>query len=155
MLRDDLLTRLLAVALVVALAAVVSVAVAPDQTGRQFTEFYLLNESGVAANYPDSLSVGETGTVAVGISNRRQSPVTHAVVVTFADRSVAEYGRTLAARETHERPVSFRPERSGEFLLRAELHAGDEPGGDPEQTLRLHVTVHDGTPTPERAIEPR
>lgn len=65
---DKILTIILLIAIITALAATVYVIVTPKK-GEEFTEFYILGPSGKAADYPRDLSVGERGEVIVGVVN--------------------------------------------------------------------------------------
>lgn len=140
MLPDGVLTRTLAVAFVVSLLGVTYLAIAPNQSEERLDELYILNSSGVAANYPTSLTVGETGVVRLGVGNRRSGPETYRVSGRFGNRSVANYTLTVAGDETVERSVSFTPRTAGEFTLRFRLHR-DGPDADDPLTVRLLVTV--------------
>lgn len=140
MLDDSLLTRILLLALVLALLGVGYIAIAPNQSSEKLDELYLLNETGVAGGYPTSLTVGETGTVLVGVGNRRSTRARYRVEGRFANRSLTSYTVTLAGGETAERPVSFDADNAGEFTLRFDLYRPDG-AGEPALTVRLRVTV--------------
>lgn len=116
-------------------------AVNPSPSAAEVTELYLLNESGVAADYPDELDVGETGTVVVGVHNDRPAERTYTVVVRLGDRVVEEYRLALGARERDQRQVSFTPEREGETSLVVELYEGSTAAGEPGWRVRLPVEV--------------
>lgn len=121
--------------------AVGYVLLTPSLFGASVTELYVLDESGVAANYPDDLAVGETGTVIVGVSNDRSERRTYTVVVSLGDRTVRRYRVELDAREVDERPVSFTPEEPGRTELRVALHEGEVAEGAPGWTVTLPVDV--------------
>lgn len=148
MLRDGLVTRVLAVLLVAAALAVAALAVSPAQP-QPGTAFYLLNEDGVAADYPSSLSVGESATVRIGITNHRRAPRTFRVDATLGNRTVDGYRVEVGSGETVERNVSFTPQRTGQLRFRARLFEGGDD--TPTKTLRLWVTVEaadTGSPEP-------
>lgn len=126
---------------VVGLLAVGYVVATPSLFAASVTELYLLNESGVAADYPDNLTVDETGTVVVGVSNDRPEARTYTVVVTFGDRTVERYGLELGSREVHERSVSFTPAEPGRAELRVALYEGESTEGRPGWSVRLPVEV--------------
>jgi uncharacterized membrane protein len=56
----------------------------------RFTEFYLLGPSGIAAGYPTNLTLGEQGTVIVGITNREGEALMYLVHVWLNDTKIGE-----------------------------------------------------------------
>lgn len=138
--RKDLLVALWLLVGVGALG-VGYLAVNPSSSAADVTELYLLNESGVAADYPDELAVGETGTVVVGVHNDRPAERTYTVVVRLGDRVLEDYGLSLDARERDQRQVSFTPERDGGTSLVVELYEGRTTAGEPGWRVRLPVDV--------------
>lgn len=146
----DLARHALGVLLVAGVIAMVYVAATPSQSGTAYAEFYLLNEDGVAADYPTNVTVGENATVTVGVGNRRPAAARYAVVVTLDDRRLARYALTVPPDGTRERRVTFAVDDPGEYTLRAHLYRGEAVGGEPIQHLRLFVRVRPaaGTPTP-------
>lgn len=113
----------------------------PSLFGASVTEVYVLNESGVAANYPENLSVGETGTVIVGVSNDHSERRIYTVVVALGDRTVDRYAIELGAREADERRVSFTPEEPGRTEFRVAVYDGSTSRGDPGWTVGFPVNV--------------
>jgi len=85
------LGKLLAVALLVGVVVVGGVAVylflAP-KTGEKFTEFYLLGSNGQLADYPTNLTLGENGTVVLGVVNHEGENVTYKIVITLDNQTV-------------------------------------------------------------------
>lgn len=151
--RAALRRHALTLALVVGVVAMGYVAVTADETGTEYAEFYVLNESGVAADYPTNLTVGEEGTVVFGVGNRRPSATTYTVLVTLDGRRVAGYSVSVPPDGTHERAVTFTAREPGNRTLVASLHRGERATGTPLQTLHLFVTVHgreraSSSPTP-------
>ncbi|MFD1570491.1 DUF1616 domain-containing protein [Halorubrum laminariae] len=133
---DDQMDAALNVVLVLSiLVAVGSVgyAVAVPPQGEQFTEFYLLTESPdgdlVADNYPETMSVGETADLIVGIENNEYETTAYTVVVqlqevttagnntTVVDRTELDrFGTTVEHNETHHERHTLQPTRAGENL---------------------------------------
>lgn len=139
------LTAVFAVALVVALAGVVFVAVNPPATGSAHSELYLLNEQGVAADYPTNLTVGEEGTITVGVVNHERTTVEYNVVVRTQDRTIASRSLTLSDEESWQRPISYSFDESGTVRLRVLLSRGSDsnPETDTYRSTRLIVNVSD------------
>ena len=77
---DKGLTVALVASIVVAAGTVVYVLVSP-RPGERFTDFYLLNETGVAGNYPTRLNVSEPGTVIMGVENHEGTPLNYTIRV--------------------------------------------------------------------------
>lgn len=139
---SDILTVALAILLVLSLAGVVYVAVTPERAGQPFTEFGVLNGSDTAADYPTNLTVDETGTVRVTVTNHENREITYRVVADLGGRPVETYTVMLADGETDERAVSFTPSQAGETTLRLLLYReGRDPADEPYRTLRLEISV--------------
>lgn len=60
---------ILAVALVISMSGVIYIAMIPYEEPDPSTEFYILGPEGEASDYPDNLTVGESGELIVGIVN--------------------------------------------------------------------------------------
>ncbi len=84
--------------------------VANPKVGERFTEFYILGEGGMAADYPEELKLGEAGEVTIGIINREQETVTYTVRIAISDKVVTTLEpMTLENDEKSERLASFKP----------------------------------------------
>lgn len=141
--RAELLRHALGLLLVAGVLAMGYVAVTPNQAGTEYTEFYVLNGSGVAADYPTNLTVAEEGTVLLGVGNRRRSATTYTVRVTFGGQRIAQYTQSIPPGDTRERPVTVTAREAGDHRLVAYLYRGERTDGVPLQTVHLRVTVHD------------
>ncbi len=78
----ELLDKVLTIGLVIAIIGTVFIAVyafTVPKTGQRFTEFYILDENGMADQYPTSLNVTENGTVIIGVVNHEFANVTYTV----------------------------------------------------------------------------
>lgn len=145
--RDDFeraLTWLLAFALVVSIVGVAYVATTPQETnGRPYTEFYVLNSEGNASNYPTNLSVGETGSLIVGISNHEDEPVTYTVALTLENRLVATRTVDVAEKRTWRGRFSFAARSPGDKRLQIVLYRGQDVdvSSKPYRSLRLWISV--------------
>ena len=119
---DKALSVILALAIVAAFATVGYV-IAKPSVGQKFTEFYVLELEGKAADYPRKLVVGEEGRVTIGIINNEHEVVSYQVEVSidgFKNNEVE--GLSLEQEERWENEVSFTPQVAGdnqkvEFLL--------------------------------------
>lgn len=138
---SNLLRAALALTLVAGAVAMGYVAVTPSRSDESYSELYLLNERGVAADYPADLAVGDDATVVVGVGNRRPTAATYAVAVTLGDRAVTDYAVTVPPDETRERAVTFTASDSGTHVLRARLYRGPDATGEPLHTVRVTITA--------------
>lgn len=78
----SMLDRLLTVALVISIIVAVSVlvyALTVPRVGETFTEFYILDENGMAEDYPTSLNATENATVIIGVANHELANVSYTV----------------------------------------------------------------------------
>jgi uncharacterized membrane protein len=62
------ITVVLLIIIVSLISAIIYLSVTP-QPGDRFTEFYILNSQGKAADYPDRISAGEAATIILGVIN--------------------------------------------------------------------------------------
>ncbi len=76
------LDKVLTIALVISIITAVSVlvyALTVPRVGERFTEFYILDESGMAEDYPTSLNATENATVVIGVVNHEFANVSYTV----------------------------------------------------------------------------
>jgi len=144
-LPEDRLRRAVTVVLLVALvgsvAGVAYIAVNPPETTDPYTEFYILGPGGNASGYPTNLTVGETGTFIVGLTNHEHETTTYAVEARLDNRTVAERTPTVEDESTWESEISFTAETPGRYPLRLYLYKDGTVEGEPADFLRLWVTV--------------
>lgn len=117
---DKILSIILIITIIIALAMVIYVIVTPKR-GEEFTEFYILGTGGKAAEYPTSLSVGEIGEVLVGVVNHEYEDVSYLFRVEIDNRSIGEKRLQLAHNETLEFPFMFTAEGIGRKKLEFKL----------------------------------
>jgi uncharacterized membrane protein len=75
---DRILSLILLVAIVSAIGTTIFVIVVPKE-GEKFTEFYILGEKKMAADYPDRLNIGEKYPMYIGIGNHEYRNVSYSV----------------------------------------------------------------------------
>lgn len=139
------LTWALALALLAAIAGTVYLAVTPQETTDPYTEFYILGPGGNASGYPTNLTVGETGTVIVGITNHEHEVTTYTLVLALANETVERRTVEVADEATWEERVSFVPTEPGRQRLRFLLYKGTDPDlvDEPYRHLRLWLEVRE------------
>ena len=85
--RLDLIVWIvLACAIVISLAVIVSVATSPKPQ-QLFTEFYILGPERVAIGYPSHFRVGEENSLIIGVSNREGRPMAYSIEVYLSNRT--------------------------------------------------------------------
>jgi uncharacterized membrane protein len=138
---EGLVTKLLAVALGVAVLVVIGFAIAPIGTGDAYTEFYVLGQNGTASDYPDNVTVGEEATVQVGVANFESRELTYTLIVRSDETTFETRRITLAPDTRWEESVTVAFETPGRQRLRLELYRGETAAGEPYRSLRLFVEV--------------
>ncbi|TYL36403.1 hypothetical protein CV102_22525 [Natronococcus pandeyae] len=139
-----ILTVALGLALLVSLGGVGYVAVTPQEYPEDaFTEFYVLDATGEADEYPTNLSVDESGTIIVGVTNHEFEEKTYTIVLVLDDNVVDHETLTLDHEQTWEDPFLFSPDDEGEFELEILLYESESPNlqDEPYRSLQLQVTV--------------
>lgn len=138
---NSIVTAILFVCLIAAICATVYIAVTPH-VGERFTEFYILGPSGKAYDYPTNLTVGESGTVIIGIVNHEYEDVNYRVVITLDNETIDVIDNIrLKHEEVWEENYTFKPEKTGE-RMKLEFLLYREGVEEPYRTLHLWVSVH-------------
>ncbi|MCS7140542.1 MAG: DUF1616 domain-containing protein [Nitrososphaerota archaeon] len=138
---NTIMTYVLLACLIAAIGATIYIAVTPH-VGERFTEFYILGPSGKAYGYPTNLTLGESGTVIIGVVNHEYEEVSYRIVILLGNETIAVIDDIrLKHNEAWHQNYTFTPKKAGdrmklEFLLYRE---GIEK---PYRTLHLWVTVH-------------
>lgn len=124
----------------------VSILVMP-KPAEYFTEFYILNQEGLAEDYPRESAANQVISVTTGITNREGSISTYNIQIKLNDQVIEQAGPiTLKDDATWEQPVEFSVPTAGDdqqilFILNRE----GQPS--PYRTLRLWINVKPaGTP---------
>jgi uncharacterized membrane protein len=138
---ERLLILTAALAVIAGVTGVVYVSGQPSETTEPYTEFYALGSDGKAGNYPTNLTVGETGTITVGITNHEHGEERYTVVLEFGDRSVDSRRVTVRDGGTWEGRFEFTATPPGRHRLSMDLYRGTEPSGEPYRNLYIWVEV--------------
>jgi len=138
---DKTLSIILVVSILGALGTLGYV-IATPKVGERFTEFYILGLEGKATDYPIELTLGESGSVIVGIINREHKVASYRVEVRIDEAKTDEIGPVVLEHdERWEGIVTFTPIRASDnqrlafFLYR---NGEAEPSLNP---LRLWIDV--------------
>jgi uncharacterized membrane protein len=119
---NKILSPVLGLIILGAVAALVYMIAVPV-AGDTFTEFYILDASGKAVDYPKQLKTGEEGSVLLGIVNHERESKSYRVEIRINGITSNELGAiALKPGEKYEQIANFTPEIAGErqkveFLL--------------------------------------
>lgn len=109
---DKILTWILIISIVLAIGMVYFVITTP-KIGERFTEFYILDTSGKAENYPTNLSYKSPGMILVGVVNHEYTQVNYTLQVALEREVLNETRLVLNHNETWERNITFVPDKAG------------------------------------------
>jgi uncharacterized membrane protein len=138
---QDKMMALMVVLAIVVTAASCSYFIASSQGGERYTEFYILNENGLAGNFPQELEAGKAEKLIVGIVNHQQKEVTYSLNIEMQNIIKSTKGPLLLRdgekwEETVEISANYPHEKlKVEFLL---YRNGES---EPYRVLHLWVTV--------------
>lgn len=138
---DRALMLALAVSVVLALGASVYVSARP-KPGDAFTEFYLLNPTGMAEKYTRQMALGREYELVLGIANRERQENSYRIEIRLDGVQKDEIGPVvLASGEKRELKVKYVPDTLGdnqklEFLLFKTEQS------EPYTTLYLRIYVN-------------
>ncbi len=138
------MNKVLSVVLVVAVLGALGIlgyVIATPKVGEEYTEFYILGREGKAADYPEELEIGETGTVVVGIVNHESQEVRYRVEIRSAGMLSQRLGPVLLQHDQEwEQEVGVVLETAGE-RQKVEFLLFKEGEGEPYRSLHLLIDV--------------
>lgn len=122
---DRALSILLVISILASLGSLAYVIGSPRE-GEAFTEFYILGPDRMAENYPTNYTLGNSGTVVVGITNHEYRTMDYTMEIRLENHSLPlpeeQKYISLGHNVSWEEPVTFTPPFEGknmklEFLL--------------------------------------
>lgn len=117
---NKVLSIILIITILLAISTTVYIILKPKH-GETFTEFYILGPNGKASDYPTNLTVGQNGTVIMGIVNHEYQTANYEVVVRSNGTVMGQQNITLTNGNQTQIPYSFTAGSVGykniEFLL--------------------------------------
>lgn len=117
---SKILSVLLIITILLAISTTVYIILKPKQ-GESFTEFYILGPNGKASDYPTSLTIGQNGTVIIGVVNHEYQTANYELVVRSNGTVMNQQNITLTNGNQTQIPYSFTAGSAGykniEFLL--------------------------------------
>jgi uncharacterized membrane protein len=142
---DKVLTVFLILSILLSVATLVYVVITPKE-GEHFTEFYLLGPQGKADNYTTNYTLGQSGTVIVGVVNHEYRPVNYTMEVKLENKSLpfpenVKY-INLANNETWEEPVTLIPSFEGQRMKLEFLLYNETDKSVPYRDLHLWIDVN-------------
>lgn len=154
---DRILSYILIIAILAAVITTVYVIVVPKE-GEHFTEFYILGEGGMAADYPDRFALGTPQPVIIGVGNHEFKPVDY-IIETWAMNQtwIAEENRSeiysmelldripvsVLHNETAEIPYNFTVTDSGTNRIQFLLFMGSVPDESLSGAERVNASYRD------------
>lgn len=141
---DKTLTIFLILSILLSVATLVYVVITPKE-GEHFTEFYILGSEGKADKYPTNYTLGENGTVTVGIVNHEYKPVNYTMELRLENKSLPLSEKlqqiNLAHNATWEEPLTFTPSLEGENMKLEFLLFNETDSDTPYRDLHLWINV--------------
>ncbi|HWR25485.1 MAG TPA: DUF1616 domain-containing protein [Methanosarcina sp.] len=142
---DKALTIILILSILLSVATLIYVVVTPKE-GEHFTEFYMLGLQGKAENYPTNYTLGENGTVIIGIVNHEYRPVNYTMQMKLENNSLTLPENLkqikLAHNETWENPVNITPPFEGKNMKLEFLLFNETDKNVPYRDLHLWINVN-------------
>lgn len=121
---DKILTGILIFSLVLT-AVVIFFVITTPKTGERFTEFYILDSSGKADNYPANIKYNSPEEVRVGVVNHEYTSFNYSIQVKFDKNILTSISLRLNHNETWEKNMIFIPDKEGNMKLEFLLFKGD------------------------------
>lgn len=138
----NVLSVLLGITLLTAIGGVIGLIAVQPATTPPYTEFYILGPNETATNYPSNLSVGESGTVVVGIENHEHQRMDYLLVVNTTGRALERQQLTVGREERVHEEISFAFESVGEKTIGFHLYEGSDRSATTEPYRQLRFTVN-------------
>ncbi|KKG09298.1 DUF1616 domain-containing protein [Methanosarcina sp. 2.H.A.1B.4] len=142
---DRALTVILVLSILLSVTTLFYVVVTPKE-GEHFTEFYVLGPEGMADNYPTNYTLGESGTVIVGVVNHEYRPVNYTMEVRLENKTLPLpedlQQVTLAHNETWEEPLTLTPPVEGKDMKLEFLLFNETDKNTPYRDLHLWINVN-------------
>jgi uncharacterized membrane protein len=119
--KDYYLSLIIIILLVIGALSAIYIIINP-QPGEKFTEFYVLNEEGGAANYPVNLTMGEEGKLFMVVVNNEYQQVNYRVVAKLDNSTIYNDEFTLSDKEKKDIPLEFVAQNRGSQKLEMFLY---------------------------------
>jgi uncharacterized membrane protein len=108
---------------------------------QQFTDFYVLGPGGKAEGYPTNLTLGDSGTVILGVVNHEYQDVTYNIVVKLSNETIGTINNVRLSHEKRwEQTYTFTPAKAGDNM-KLEFFLFREGITEPYHSLHLWISV--------------
>jgi uncharacterized membrane protein len=126
---------------IIAVGGLTAYLVSGPKISERFTEFYILGSTGKMTNYPVNLTLGENGTVTLGVVNHESENATYQIVITLDNITIGTLNNiTLSNEMTWAQNYTFTPQKASEKTnLGFQLYR--EGLDEPYRSLQLWITV--------------
>jgi len=126
---------------VVVSGALLSSFVAAPRVGERFTQFYVLGPSGRVEGYPTNLTLGENGTVILGVVNHEYEELNYGIAIRLENETVGTIEDIrLMHEDKWEQNYTFVPQNAGE-KMKLEFVLFREGLDEPYRSLHLWISV--------------
>jgi uncharacterized membrane protein len=120
--RTDMILTIILVFSIALAASMIYFVITTPRIGERFTEFYILDPSGKAENYPTEMKNNSPSTILVGVVNNEYVTVNYTVRIALDKEILTDTWFTSGHNQTWEKNLTFVPGREGtdmklEFLL--------------------------------------
>ncbi|NLU58427.1 MAG: DUF1616 domain-containing protein [Methanosarcina thermophila] len=143
---DRALTIILILSILMSVATLEYVILTPKE-GEHFTEFYVLGPHGIADNYTTDYTLGQSGTMIVGVVNHEYRPVNYTMQVKLENQLLPLPENlqhiTLDHNETWEETVTFTPPMVGQNMKLEFLLFNETDKTTPYRDLHLWINVNE------------
>jgi len=141
---DRTLSILLVILILASLGSLAYVIGNPKE-GEAFTEFYILGPEGMAENYPTNYTLGDSGTVVIGITNHEHRTVDYTMELRLENRPLPlpENQKYISLEDnvSWKEPVTFTPPVEGKNMKLEFLLFNDTEKNIPYRNVHLWINV--------------
>ena len=139
--RSDKLFAVGFLAAIIVIGGLTVYLVSAPKIGERFTEFYLLGSNGKIADYPVNLTLGENGTVTIGITNHEYETVTYSITISLDNQTLETIDNVRLSNEMNwSQNYTFTPKVAGE-KMNLDFQLYKEGMVEPYSSLQLWITV--------------
>ena len=139
--RTDMILTIILVFSIALAAGMIYFVITTPKIGERFTEFYILDPSGKADNYPTEMKNNSPSTILVGVVNNEYTPLNYTVRVVLDNEVLTDTLFNLAHNGTWENNVTFAPDKTGSDLKLEFWLFKDDNFTAPYRELHLWVNV--------------
>jgi uncharacterized membrane protein len=114
--RTDMFLTIILVFSIALAAGMIYFVITTPKIGERFTEFYILDPSGKAQDYPTELKYNSPSRILVGVVNHEYIPINYTVQVALDKEVLTDISFMVAHNGTWENNVTFTPDKTGSDL---------------------------------------